>query len=348
MSADTQAAPTRSAAASPNQLMRMFQGLQVVGILQAGQKLGVFDRIAEGHSRVDSIAAAIEADLRGTRILLDALAAVGMLEVDSGEYRLSPVADAFLVTSHPSYLGAMMNIMASDWAWAAWPRLADAVRSGGTTLEVHAETPEHAFWETYASASVSIATADARALADVLEPVTESGPAEILEIACGSGLYSLTLLERNGDARTTLQDWANVLTETRVNAGNMGLADRTSYIAGDVFRVPLGGPYDLIIASQIFHHFDYERCLELMYRLFEALKPGGVLAINDFVVSDASPSTEPMPFVFSALMLCWSHRGEAHALSTYERLLRDAGFTPPQVRRSVGTPSTFIIASRPH
>ena len=347
MSSEMQAA-SRSAAVSPKPLMRMFQGLQVIGILQAGQKLGVFDRIAEGNNRAGSIAAAIDADVRGTRILLDALAALGLLEVDSGEYRLSPLADTFLVTSRPGYLGGMMDIMASDWAWAAWPRLSDAVLSGGTILETHAETPEHEFWEAYAPASVSIATADAGALADVLEHATDGGAAEILEIACGSGLYSLTLLERHGDARTTLQDWANVLKKTRINAANMGLADRTSYVEGDVFQVPLGGPYDVIIASQIFHHFSYERCLELMRRLFEALKPGGRLAINDFVVSDASPSAAPLPFLFSALMLCWSRNGEAHSLNTYERLLRETGFVPPQVHQSVGTPSTFIIAARPH
>lgn len=333
---------------SPKPLMRMFQGLQAVGILQAGQRLGVFDRIAEGECDVASIAAAIDADARGTRILLDALAAIGMLTVDGGEYRLTPLADAYLVTSRPGYLGAMMDILASDWAWAAWPRLSDAVRSGGTVLEAHAETPEHEFWEVYAPASTSIAKADARALADALESSMDLGAAEILEVACGSGLYSLTLLERHDAATTTLQDWANVLKSTRATAETMGVADRTSYLGGDVFDVPLGGPYDLVIASQIFHHFAYDRCLELMRRLFDALRPGGRLAINDFVVCDADPSSAPMPFLFSALMLCWSHDGEAHSRDTYERLLRDAGFAPPQVQPSVGTPSTFIIASRPY
>src|SRR5437879_4168007 len=82
---------------SPGPLIQMIQGLQVTATLQAAVQLGVFDRIAEGTNTVAAIAAAVEADARGTRILLDALAALGLLERRSSTYTLAPLADAFLV-----------------------------------------------------------------------------------------------------------------------------------------------------------------------------------------------------------------------------------------------------------
>ena len=77
---------------SPEPIMRMIQGLQATAILKTGVELGIFDRISEGASDVSSVAAAIGASERGTRILLDGLAAYGLLETADGAYRLSPLA----------------------------------------------------------------------------------------------------------------------------------------------------------------------------------------------------------------------------------------------------------------
>jgi ubiquinone/menaquinone biosynthesis C-methylase UbiE len=137
-----------------------------------------------------------------------------------------------------------------------------------------------------------------------------------------------------------------VLELTRTNVEKMSLVERTSYIEGDVFEVPLGGPYDLIVASHIFHHFSEQRCLELLRRFRDALKPGGRLAINDFAPGESCPADEPFPFLFSVIMLTWTREGEAYPLSTYERLLAEAGFGSVELRASVGMPSSFIIAER--
>jgi C-methyltransferase len=327
--------------------MQMIQGLQVTAILQAAVQLGVFDQLAEGKDQVGSIASGVGADERGTRILLNALAALSIVDTADGNYALSPLADAFLVSSRPTYLGGMLNIMAGSWAWTGYPRLADAVRAGGTILEEHAETPGHEFWEAFAPSSVGVAVPAANALAEILGPwAAERDGLEVLDIACGSGLYSLTLVAQQPGARTTLLDWANVLELTRTNVEKMSLGGRTSYIEGDVFEVPLGGPYDLVVGSHIFHHFSEERCLELLRRLYDTLKPGGRLAINDFVPGGSVPADEPFPFLFSVIMLTWTREGEAYPLNTYERLLAKAGFGRVEVQPSVGMPSSFIIAER--
>lgn len=166
----------------------------------------------------------------------------------------------------------------------------------------------------------------AQGLPELLRGWTEQrANLEILDIACGSGLYSLTLAAQHPTARTTLLDWANVLELTKDNVDRLGLRERTGFIDGDVFEVALGGPYDVIIASQIFHHFSEQHCLELMRRLAETLKPDGRLVIHEFV-SGSRPADEPYPYLFSVVMLTWSREGEAHALDTYRRLLHEAGF----------------------
>ena len=341
---DAEAAPP----SSPEPLIQMIQGLQVTAILQAAVQLGVFDRIAEGTNTVASIASSVEADERGTRILLDALAALALLDTRDGAYTLAPLADAFLVSSRSSYLGGMLDLLAGSPAWASYARLADAVRAGGTILEEHTDTPGFKYWETFALSSPVIAVPAARVLAEVLQPWAATHEhLEVLDIACGSGLYSLTLAAQHPGTRTTLLDWANVLEQARRNVVAMGLVNRTSYLPGDVFEVPLGGPYDLIIASHICHQFSKERCMELLRRFFDALQPGGRVAINDFMPASSRPADEPFAVLFSIISLAWSREGEAYPLESYRRMVAEAGFVGVEVHPSAGVPSTFLIADRP-
>jgi len=224
--------------------------------------------------------------------------------------------------------------------------LAQVVRRGGTTLDQHAETPEHAFWETFAPSSVGMAAPAGQALAELLRQWgAQRESLEILDVACGSGLLSLTLAAQHPTARATLLDWANVLKLAESNIDRLGLRERTGVIEGDVFTVPLRGPYDVIIASHIFHHFSEQRCLELMRRLSEALKPNGLLVVQDFI-SGADPVETPFPYLFSVRMLGWTREGEAHSLDTYRRLLDDAGFAPPALHVGQGMPSSFLISER--
>jgi C-methyltransferase len=336
----------QSAPVTPEPLMQMMQGMQATAILQAAVRLGVFDQIANGSDEAGAIAAGVVADERGTRILLDALAALGLLEKNGG-YRLSPLADAFLVSSRASYLGAMTDIFAGNWAWEAYPRLEEAVRRGGTILERDAEVPGHEMWETFARASVGVAAPASFALAQALKPWAERRETlEILDVACGSGLFGLTLAAQYPQAKVTLLDWPNVLALTSANVKQMGLEERTNFIEGDVFEAPLGGPYDLVLASHIFHHFSEQRCRELMQRLAGALKEDGRLAINEFTASGSKPAEEPFPSLFSVIMLAWTREGEAYPLETYERLLADTGLAAPEVHESIGMPSRFLIAAR--
>jgi SAM-dependent methyltransferase len=334
-------------ALTPEPILQALQGYQVSAILNTGLELGVFDRIAEGNDDPKSIATAIGADERGTRILLDALAAVGFLSADNGHYILTPVADTFLVSERPAYLGGMMNILGGEWQWEAFMRLGEAVRNGGTVLDEHAETPGHTWWETFARSIGGMATPAAEGLAAILDPWTRDRETlEVLDVACGNGQYALAVGAHNEQARITLLDWPNVLAVTRGEVEKAGMGDRTSYIEGNMFEVPLGGPYDLIITSHVYHHFSEERCTELLERLAGALKPGGRLAIQDFMAGDAPPAEDPFPRLFSVLMLVWTREGEAYPVSAYERMLPAAGFGKPEVFRPPGAPMSFLVAER--
>lgn len=332
---------------TPDQLMQMIQGVQASAVLKAGLELHVFDAIADGKHAVDDVAEAIDADRRGTRILLDALAALGLLTRDDGQYELTPVAADHLVSTKPMYLGGTGKLFTSDHMFRMLATLPEAVRQGGAVIEDHAETPDHPFWSDFAAWTGGMAGAAGAALAGVLGPwASQQSSLSVLDIACGTGLYGYSVAAAQPHARVTSQDWPNVLKVTRTYAERMGLTDRVRFLEGDCFDVDLGDSYDLVILSHIFHHFDPDRCAQLLERTARALRPGGRVAIHEFVPTGAPPHTEPGPNMFSTVMLSWTRAGEAHALHRYQAWLSTHGFNQAEIHQAPGLPTTFLVAEK--
>ena len=331
----------------PDEIIRLLQGYQTTAIVRAGITLGMFAHLAGGAADATTVAQAIGADARGTRILLDALTALGLLRRQGQTYGLTPAAETYLVPDRPTYLGDLIHLFAHEHFWEAFQRLPEAVRRGGTVLDQHAETPAHAFWEDFATYSAAIAGPAAETLAALLAPWAAARPTlDLLDVACGTGLYGFTLARRYLQARVWALDWPNVLPLTRSYAERLGVAERVQFIAGDMFTVPLGGPYDLIILSHVLHHFAEERATALLHRCAAHLKPDGRLVIHDFIPNDQAEVTDPVPHLFSVVMLVWTRAGEAHPLSRYQRMLSTAGFALPAVHPLATQGSCFLLAER--
>jgi C-methyltransferase len=293
------------------------------------------------------VASSAGADERGTRILLDALTALGLLEGGGDGYRLSPLSATFLVSSGPTYLGALTRIFAADHLWERFRGLSGAVRQGGAVTDDHAETPMHPWWEEFAASIGGMAGGAAPALAAAVAPwAAGRDPLDVLDVACGNGMYGYTVALQQPQARVWSLDWPNVLTTTRGMAERLGVADRVEYIGGDMFEVPLGGPYDLVVMSHVLHHFDEDRCLTLLRRAAEVMRPGGRIAIQDFVPTGADPARDVAANLFSVIMLVWTRQGEAHTLARLERMLAAAGFGPPELHPVPEMPTEVLVAER--
>jgi ubiquinone/menaquinone biosynthesis C-methylase UbiE len=326
-------------------LASMMQAYKTTSLLRSGIELGVFDRLAPGPIDIQTLAAGLDVHPRGLRILLNGLAAINLVDVEAGNYRLAPGADDLLVHSSPGYVGDMVHVMASDWEWEALRRLPDAVRNGGTVMEQNAETPGFSYWENFAAFATAVATPTAGVMADALADWARRRAAlDVLDIACGHGIYGFTLGRRHPQARMWALDWANVLPVTRRHAERLGVADRTRYLSGDMFEAPLGGPYDVVLVTNVLHHFSEQRATDLLTRASGVLKPDGRLVIVGFTLGDSPPARDPAPHLFSVLMLVWTSGGEVHSAAAYDKMLVASGFSGATTHTVPGLPLRVLIA----
>ena len=238
-------------------------------------------------------------------------------------------------------MGDVSNIFLGPMMWSNLGRLADAVRAGGSVAETHAETPEHPFWVQFAKSSAAFAIPGAAALDGLLRDHLAGKPkVRVLDVACGSGIYGYTLAKHPNVELTSL-DWPNVLEETRGWGARLGVdAARVKYLPGNLFEVDFGGPYDVVVLSHVFHHFDAPTCAGLMRKAAAALAPGGRVAVHDFLADDEGGK------MFSIAMLGWTRKGEAFAKKDYFAWFEQAGLAAPEVHPSMGMPSSFLFASK--
>jgi C-methyltransferase len=336
---------TASDSLDPTPIIQMMQANQATAVLKTAIDLGVFAALAEAPLTADAVAAKIACPVRSTGILLDALAIVGLATRHGAKYELTPLVRAYLVPGGPTYLGDASNIFAGPLLWDAFGKLAEAVRADGSVMEKHAETPSNVFWETFARSSAALAFPAATALAEQLAPIAAAKKIlRVLDVAAGSGIYGHTQLRMPG-VDVTFLDWPNVLKETRAWGDRLGVDQtRAHYLPGSVFDADLGGPYDVVIASHLYHHFDPRACQTLTRRLAGVLAPGGRLAVHDFVTGSALEN--PGATMFSLVMLVWTRHGKAYSHEDYTAWMTEAGLARPSAHPLPGMPTTWLIAER--
>jgi tRNA (cmo5U34)-methyltransferase len=111
------------------------------------------------------------------------------------------------------------------------------------------------------------------------------GARSVLDIGCGAGNYPLKLLQVLPDLDVTLIDLSEAMLARAVERLTPATSGRVETLQGDVRELDLGAErFDLILASQVFHHLRAEDEWRMVFgKCFAALKPGGALFINDLI-----------------------------------------------------------------
>jgi ubiquinone/menaquinone biosynthesis C-methylase UbiE len=311
--------------------------------LVAGVELNVFSHIAAGKRTVKEIAEAAGASPRGMSSLLDALTAIGYLRKTGSRYGLQLVSAAFLMPGGKDYVGAIAYAL--SLTWDNWKNLTEAVRSGRPAETVNiAEKGKEFFPKLVASIFPGNYAASTVAVSQFSERERRKIH-RILDVAAGSGAWSLAFAKAIPQARITTVDFPEMTPITLEFAEKFGVADRYEYLERDLRAADFGhDKYDLVILGHIIHSEGEERGKELLRKSYSALRPGGTLLIGEYVPNDARTGPA-MPMLFGLNMLLQTEEGNVYTLREYRAWLKSAGFRKVTTI-PVPPPSTVILATK--
>jgi SAM-dependent methyltransferase len=326
---------------SPEPILDMLFAYQRSAALKSAITLGVFTAIDEGAQTDAAIAARVGASDRGVRILCDFITVQGLLTKSGDRYTLTPESAAFLSRKSPAYLGTTAGFLTMPEIMRNFDNLTDAVRRGGASPSGSTVSPDNPVWVEFARSMMPMMMPNAHGMAEVLG-VSEAGPLKVLDIAAGHGIFGITIAQRNPRAEVAAVDWKAVLAVAEENARAFQVQDRYRTIPGDAFAVDYGSGFDLALVTNFLHHFDASVCTSLLKKVRAALKPGGRVAVLEFV-PNADRVSPPMPASFSLTMLAGTEHGEAHTFDELRAQLEAAGFSGV-TRHPMPTPETVIVA----
>lgn len=330
---------------NPAYVFDTLNAFQRSAALVGAIELGVFTAISTGVTTAQDLATHCQADARGMRILCDFLVVHHFLTKSDETYGLTATAALCLVRTSPMYMGTAAKFLRSPDLVRAFDDVAGLVRNGGTLLQQGGTTDtDYAGWVEFARSMVPLMRQPAEFLGQVAAQEL-TGPIRVLDIAAGHGLFGISVAHHNLAARITALDWPAVLAVATENAAAAGIADRHAVLQGDAFEIDYGTGYDLVLLTNILHHFDLATCGKLMSKVHHALRPGGLVLTLEFV-PNADRVSPPMPATFSMTMLGTTPRGDAFTFAEYDQLFQQHGFLPSRMLDALPSPQRLLVTRR--
>ena len=172
-----------------------------------------------------------------------------------------------------------------------------------------------------------------------------SGPASVLDLAAGSGVWGIAIAQSSPHVRVTAVDWPGVLPITRETVARFGLSDRFTFSPGDLLEADFGSGHIAATLGHILHSEGETRSKALLKKVFQALAPGATISIAEFLVN--ADRTGPVSsLIFAVNMLVNTETGNTYSFEEISQWLHDAGFTEARTLPGPG-PSPLILATKP-
>jgi len=303
--------------------------------LLVAHDLRLFPALSRGPRTAAQMATELGIASRPAEALLCVAEAQGFVESTNGLYRLTSLAEDYLLPESPTYYGGMLDLRIATSSTNSLDALKRAVLNdaapaygGGGIFESHAANVGRA--ETFTRAMHSRSIAAALAWPQLLDL---SGNRVMLDVAGGSGAHSIGAALAWPNLNAVIFDIEQVCAIAEQYVKEEGLSERISTRVGDMWRDSLPSA-DLHFYSNIYHDWPPEKCSFLTRKSFDALPPGGRLVVHEMLYDDDKKGPLETA-IYSITMLLWTE-GRQYSGKELTEMMSEAGFKNVEVKRSFG------------
>lgn len=299
-------------------------------ILYTGVELGIFEAVGEGYRPATDLADDLDVDAEYLYRLLRALSHYGVLaEDDARRFRLTEVGECFRVDHHGSVRDLVRFFRGPEYQ-SAWRHLPEIVAEGGPTgfhrefdaslfdyLDKHPEV-SRAFNGSMTRRTQRVTNA----VLDVLAGYDFDEVSHVCDVGGGHGHLLSHLLRTHQHLEGTVLELASVVDQSDAHwAPKLGVDDRCSYVAGDMFQsVPKADAYFM---KSILHDWDDEACRDILACIRDSAPSDGRLFVIERLVPGPDTAHAAKPSDINMLV---STGGRERTKAEFEQLLEPAGW----------------------
>ncbi|HXG91970.1 MAG TPA: methyltransferase [Blastocatellia bacterium] len=339
----------------PVPLIDSFSAMMNAKAILAANEIGLFNALDERPSTPHVLSKHLGVSLRGVTDLIDALCANGYLRRDGERVTLTDISRKWLARSSPNYVGHMLEHV--NDLWAVWLNLEEAIRIGTTPAlnyqdvlkdEKHREMLRRHILGLRDTARLSapemlrmIRLPDAKSASRA-----SSTSRRLLDVGGGHGGYSIAFCEKYPDLTATVFELEATAEIGREIVEREGMSNRVEFQTGDFLKDDFDSGYAAALYFNILHNYSEEDNRRVLKKVYDALAPGGVLAVWD-MFKEKRGSRDVLPALMALHMLVASG-GTSFLIDDVYCWLRETGFKRLARRQTRTLPGlTLITAYKP-
>ncbi len=285
--------------ADVRQISKLAYGFMASKALFAALNLELFGHVSRGARTVAALSDATGVPVHRLETLVAALVSTGVLVRFGNGIGNAPATETYLVPEAPAYFGDYYRLQIGGQIYGMFEHL-DAGMRGDTEHLAHQNVsawfsdPGHA--EDFSRAQHAGSMGPAIMLSKKLDL---PGAERLLDVAGGTGAYSIAFCQRHPHLSATILDFPNVIEVASGYVGEAGMTDRIALVGGDVRETTWPDGQDVVLMSYLLSAVNGADIEPLLARAHAALKPGGLLILHDFMLDEtrSGPSSAALFFL---------------------------------------------------
>lgn len=323
------------------QISSIAYGFIASKTLFAALNLDLFSRLSPHTKTLSELTSEVGIPQHRLVTLLTACVSLGLISLAEGRYANAPASEVYLVRNARAYFGEYFRFQVDRQIYPLLLDLDQALQGRATrSLYEHMSNPEEADYFTQAQHAGSLGPA-----AVLQKTVDLSRAKRMLDVAGGSGAFTITICRRHPHLRATILDFPAVIEIARRFVHEAGLHDRVDYIGGDAATQQWPGQQDVVLMSYLLSGVAGNLISRFFTQAFQALEPGGLLLIHDFMVDD--DRTGPRNAALWFMTFLFDPEAISFTPSELLEYTEDAGFVDASVQELIPGITRLLIARKP-
>lgn len=302
-----------------NYIMELSHAFQKSRVLFAAIELDLFTVLGDLTLNSAELADKLNTDVRALDRLLNSLTALGFIEKKGARFCNTEPSKKHLVKGEPEYIGSLMYVVHQ---WDKWSDLTGSIKSGGPITYQSINDKSDKWVEEFVNSQHWQALHEAP---DVIKLLKFSSVKKVLDLGCGSGIYSALIAKENPSVDVYAYDYPKVIKQTKRLLEKESVLSKVNTLEGDFTIDDFGSGYDMVILSNVCYYFSIWDNINLLQRIYDSMNRGGTIVIHQPIIEDDRVHTMQNSML-ALSMLVNTVSGDAYTETDVWIMLKEAWF----------------------